>query len=55
MPDRTYFEEQAKELIHQNRKLTEELVQVKLHLTASEEHIEMLQGDLERVSHRLIA
>lgn len=53
VPDKAFFEEQVKELTHQNRKLTEELLQVRLQLTATEEQNESLQADLERVTRRL--
>lgn len=51
--DRTFFEEQVKELVHQNRKLTEELTQAKVQLTSSEEQIENLQANLDKVVRRL--
>lgn len=51
--DKTVFEEQMRELVHHNRKLTEELTIAKLQLTASEEQIENLQTDLEKVVRRL--
>lgn len=53
VPDKLYLEEQVKELMHQNRKLTEELLQVKLQLTATEEQNDTLQADLERIARRL--
>lgn len=51
--DKTVFEEQLKELTHQNRKLTEELTQAKVQLTSSEEYIEALQADLNQAVKKL--
>lgn len=51
--EKNIFEEQLKELAHQNRKLTEELTQAKVQLTSNEEHIENLQTNLNKVVQRL--
>lgn len=51
--DKSFFEEQVRELVHQNKKLQEELIQAKVQLTASEEQIESLQANFDRVAQRL--
>lgn len=52
-PDKTLFEEQMKELTHQNRKLTEELTHAKAQLISNEELIDNLQANLDNVARRL--
>lgn len=48
------MEEQLKELFHQNRKLTDELMEVKVQLASTEEQNEGLQSDMAKLSRRLV-
>ncbi|KAK9696115.1 hypothetical protein QE152_g32109 [Popillia japonica] len=52
-PERTVLEEQIQQLQHQNRQVTEELARVKVELTATAEHNEILQAELDKVVKKL--
>lgn len=51
--DYSCWEEQVQSLTHQNRKITDELAQLKWQLTTAEEQNETMQADIDRLTRRL--